>query len=447
MSDDFGRFGPDQPNYNATRYPLMIRDPVNAALEDLHISWISDAEPIIALKWVGGVSEDMGDNGTDLLLQATNGQIFDTKTMEHTSRIWIHDLRVHLWKNDFVVIQAVIRHDPSLETQYTVANAEVDLRAVECLPPSIMDILIKQPDGGFASAVRGDQTYRFKEGYNSKLTYSAILSDRQERVSRIELAAATGSGIGRFPDCNSNVGITSLGGANPTIDGDLLFQGDSCLHVKPVLDWSGSSATVVDGQFEIIDTCHAPCSCEDITDVTNYAMTTWSRFKVIASRVAGVQQGYADLRDRVLAVQEQVASSPLRAMIWDAAPCALGLGAGFSNVSDAVVPSLILRVRILDTSDNVVGIKLAKSSGYRVAYSNGVAYNKVEPLDYNASTGTLTIELTDIAVDEMGFMYARLELDYCQQEGYIQVQVDASPDGWKDIPAVRADFDFSGRSV
>lgn len=441
--DQPGRLGVDQPNYGSIRYPLLQQHAVNAVLEDIHISWISNSEPVISLKQIAGIAQPVGDHGTDLQLLSSSGQQFHTSSMSHTVRTWVDDLKVHVWRNDFVVIQAVIRHDPAFETTY-VLDAELDPRAVECLPASVSNLLVRQSEG-YVSGKRDDQAYRLAEGYNCRLTGSAVTSERYEKISVLTIGSHPGSGEGQFPACDKNAGITSLGGSMPSADGDLLFSGDSCLHVRPALKWSGSGVEVIDGAFELIDACSAPCSCDDITQVMNFTTSTWSKFKVLGERVAGIQQGYSDLRNDVVAKQEEVANNPLRVHVWDAAPCAIGIGAGLSNVSDKKIQNVTVTIALKDEFGATVAIRLDRSTAYRVEYKNGSPYNKV--IDFTTAGSTFTFDLGDIEVDQMAYIYIRVELGYCQQQGTVQVSVPTAPTGWKPIEPITAEFDYSSRSV
>lgn len=447
-----GFLGVDGFPYSGNGYPLLVIGPASEFLEDLHVS--IQAEPkaemlLVSAIGIGTIASNAvvptAVNSVDLLIRSKDGEVsIDTREMELTTRIWCGDVKVHLWRGDTVVVQAVIRHQADFQDKYAFEDLGIDHRAISFRPISLQDVVVKQGDE-LVSVVRDDRSIVIAPGYNMRLDGSSLLSERGERISQLLMTAEAGAGLGRFPGCDANVGVTSLGRAVPTPAGDLLMGGIDCLAVKPVIQFTNNVVNVVAGQFQLYDSCSAPCTCEDFASVANYAINTWNQYRVLATRLGSIQSAYHELRDLIVAWRDCAQSNPLRLHVWKAEPCGIGIGAGICNVSETdCLEDQSLTISLGDGAGGTLTATLYTSAVYQTQYAGGLAYNAPTTFTDNGGS-SVTIPLNKVSPGQMGFVFVRYDLPegQCDAAGDVTLELGGTlPEGWNSIDPITVPFDF-----
>lgn len=423
-----GTLGVDNVLFGGEAYPFTQASELSFWLEDLHISTHRQLTLPLRLNWISlDIEEGQLDvgvppavNPADLQFATNALDIIDTREMEHAVRVWDPALEVHVWKDEDTVIQAVLRTD--VEQRGRLGNRDyIDPRAISYRPQLLQDVRVKVGDN-VVSALRSDKTLRVKAGYNMQLGSSSQIDARGERFSQLDIDAVPGAGLGRFPGCDVNTGIVSLGGAQPTVEGNLLLGGDNCITVRPKVTFESNVATVYPGEFDISDACTAACECGDFVSVVNYATQVWNRYRVLAARAQSLQVGYHDLRAELVAWRECAQSNPLRVHTWKAQPCAVGIGVGVCNVDPSCLSGATLTVKVKDSGGNDIGGSVAEGDAFQVEYTGGLGYNV--PAGFSLADGTYSFQLPDVEPGRMGFVFLRYELSDCEQAGEIEVALE-----------------------
>lgn len=429
--NSLGQLGVDNVQYGGVAYPFLYRNEMNVVIEDLFISFAQPSNPRLQLNWVSGLKGGGADTGVpnavneyDLQVGTSDATVLiDTRDMDFQKRVWTDFLDVCTWSSSTVSVQAVIRHGTAKSKMR--ASVPIDPRAIRYLPKQLTDVVIGE------QSVVSDKAVQFKPGYNMELHTEQVVSDRGERVGRLEINAVPGAGLGKFPGCDANIGITALGNAFPNGYGDLLLGGDDCLTVRPELEFSATAAQVKPGRFLLEDLCTAPCECDDFKDVVEYATAVWNRYKVIAQRANAIRDSYHALRTELLAWRACAQENPLRAEVWKATPCAMGIGVGVCNVSEQCLSGATLKLRVTDGTDPIPDVA-ETNSVYQIQSTGNVTYNQVTEFSYIA--GEYSVNLRDVEPNQMGFVFLRINLTDCEQQGNVEVSLDGDlSDSWSAV--------------
>lgn len=445
-----GRLGVDGFPYNGRSYPFF-RDTVAARfLEDIHISWQRSPLPEVHLKTAVGVGTlaydgefERGPHEIAFTFSDAQGEeVLRTHGMTHTSRVWCDNVKVHQWVSDEAVIQATVRHNGPLYDFYEFDQLALDPRALDFRPVHLRDVVVNY-NGSNQSVIRENGNIRVATGYNVEFDTSSFRSDRGEKISQLKINASPGAGLGKFPGCDANVGITQLGGVSPTPEGDLLLSGTDCLSVRPAVNFTNVSALVLDGKFHVRDGCEAPCDCGDFASVANYAIGIWNQYRVLASRISDIRDDYHELRNQILNWKSCVERNPMRLHTWRAPPCGLGVGAGICNVSDECLTGLSLNFTLDDGEGESIG-SINSDYVYQTRYASGLGYNTTTP--YTADGNQINIPLDDIEPGQMGFIFFRFEFPEgsCDSAGNIQAEIQGTlPDSWSAVDPISKTFNFA----
>jgi len=445
---DIGDLAVDNVEYGGSAYPFLLMNDASLVILDLHVSTILSERDEVEVRSIAGVGDPGLDPETpaalhdvDLELVVGDTVMIDTRQMTFTDRLWNVNIWVYCWQSPDTVIQAVVRKDPLLLPHYRFTGAVLDPRVLSFRPKGVTDVRIRQPSG-WVSAIRSDGSMRVRAGYNMRYSSESLVSARGERVSRLIVSAQPGAGLGRFPACDANVGITALGGSLPTSSGNLAISGDDCISFEPKVVYSASAASVTPGSYIVRDDCHARCSYEDFSAVANRAIAVWNQMSVLASRIMSIRDGYHAVREQLIDWGRCSQANPLKLNIWRAPPCGIGLGFGIANVSNECLTGLSLTLRMTDLEDTLLdGSVLEQGGVYAVQYLGTRAFSAAG--SYTELDGTFTFELAPIKPGQVGYVFVRYELpvDACDQTGRATVSlVGELPTGWSEVEPVTLDF-------
>lgn len=444
-----GYIGVDGFPFNGLGYPFAYPHEAATFIEDMHVSWEAEPSAEVHLKSITGLGilasghEVELVNEVDLIIESQDGSIsLDTRQMEHRVRVWCGDLKVHTWIGESAVVQAVLRHNPALSDHYEFEELVLDQRAVDFRPVALRDLVVGETGGQVSVLSQETKTLHLASGYNLQATAQDIRSPRGERQSKLTLDAVPGAGLGLFPGCDADLGVTALGRARPTPDGDLLAGGVDCIGLRPKLNYTAVHAEIDPGKFEIYDSCTAKCSCDDFASVANYAIALWNKYRILAERISNIRDRYHEVRAKIKTWQECVQGNPLRLHIWQAPPCSIGIGMGICNVGDECLDGLSINMRIDDGAGGTLG-EMDSYHAYQTQYSGGLAYNRTT--SYSGSGANFSVPLNAIEPGRMGFVFMRYNFSgTCTPSGEVEVSVGGTlPDSWKPIDPILKTFDFT----
>jgi hypothetical protein len=228
----------------------------------------------------------------------------------YTVADWSSDYAIHEWKKDGAVCRLVayktwpIAVTDSSETQrrhhakyLAPVSAVLDERAVYKMPKRLLSLRTKT--GNLVSdKLAGD--IAIKNGYNTEISVGAQTTQNFRADTRVVVAAAAGSGLGRFNNCatdtEENKPIVKINGVSPLTGGDFLLSSSGCLWaqrpVEPSLtDENGDVAGV-----QIVDTAHLKlgadckpcCGCDDYVETAQYMNQVAYRYQLVGQRAESV---------------------------------------------------------------------------------------------------------------------------------------------------------------
>lgn len=414
----YGFLGPDQFESSGSNYPLTVPTAVSPFLEDLAIDTSLTTADGLRVTWIAGIGEADADlnvptkvNRFDMLIQNEMATIlWDTRQFEY------HEYEfgayyIGCWSRDDTVIQAVIKPDVAAKSGYRLSGAAIDSRSVTFRSRPVIDFEIWNGDEYVSTTAHLDhgKVLRLRRGYNTNLTTLQTRTTRGEIVQDVTVDIVPGAGIGRFPACDANLGISALGGAKPTEAGDLIITGDDCLRFQPKVTYDIDGATVVDGQFTLEDICQAGCQCEDFTELAKYTTATWNRMREIATRANEIRNQYHSIRDHMAAVKECAEKQPLRLEAWPIRPCEMAVMVGVCNPGDENMEDITVQLDIKTTDDEPIDDAIVHcDSIYRVDHESGKPLPK--PYSFESPMPGAQIKFKCIPPNSMGYVTFRLKL-------------------------------------
>lgn len=335
------------PPDGGSEYPLVgPSEDVAGALVDFHLAY--DGTPaalplrLARLEGVGryyeeGSSASRESAGSSfgrpevLVLGGDDAVVLDTRTLPgHRTRAWGQYL-IHEWYSDdvFASLAALPAADSGLAERVEPDSAVLDERTWRQPQRRVRRLIV---DGHELSG-----RVTFLGGYNTTVgTASSDLTPADEpelaaaavfESAPVFLSAAPGSGLGRYPDCDTdNPPIRRVNGVRPDERGNLVITGRDCVSVYRPVDEYRPPVPVEDGPhvlgwpdvalppeatITVRDDCDPCCTCNDYERVALGMRRLWDQFKGIGQRLEAVRDDYLVMRDRMLALRDCLRNVPV----------------------------------------------------------------------------------------------------------------------------------------
>jgi len=298
----------------------------------------------------------------DILIVDDDGvEVFDsTAASSFELADWGADLQIIEWKTATAVARVVRRRTEASNAPVTnfpdnisPDNGELDERIVFKLPPRVNSLTIG------LTTVGPDKSPILESGYNVDLTaVTPTLVDGGRFTTELEISAAPGGGIGRFPGCEDpDIVLRRVNGQIADSNGNLLLDtaqdsgeggsGGGCYHiVVPTVITSEipREATVVPATLEVRNDCGPCCDCLDYINTYRGIRRTWERLRDL-----GIQA--EDDRDRhssnIIRWNEQKNCrelNPTRIVTIPFCPCVVGVGCSWCNLGPSCELDVELRI-------------------------------------------------------------------------------------------------------
>lgn len=406
-------------------YPFLSDNELVPYVDQLSV-FLYDKQPkFLRIGSIAGLGQqsssattDPTNNAVDLTLLDTAGDVvIDTRAMMLTAKLWHDDIWHLAWKNRYESVQLICRRGSSLQAVYAPNNAYIDARCVHASPLGINRVEVFSA-GYWTPAMRSDGTLRFRLGYNMEFTTKSAISARGERVADWFIDAVPGAGLGRFEGCLTAAPIRKIVNQAPTDAGEFFLTGDPCLTVKPVFEFGSDTVKVVDGKLELDDLCEPPCTCDDFTEVYQYAKRVWEELKRRAARAEAIRDDYHQVRAVWMNLAQCAESNLLRVKAWPQRGCGIIGIVGFCNPTDDVIRDVTLKINVRTDEDVDLPGNLLCESVTRVDYDQGDNF----PAPY---------------VFEEGFPNAKVQLKCIPPGQMSYVSFQYTPDGLEDGDTVR----------
>lgn len=278
------------------------------------------------------------------IVDANDHVVFDTFSgvdSEPEPQTWGADYKIYSWKKNGQVCNLVAYTTWSIDDRDDAANgaddvgdanqknypkylvpinAQLDARAVYKLPKRLLTLSVKS--GPDCRTVCGPYTgpVRFKNGRNTTLTATPTTVNNFRNTTRILVAAAAGSGAGRYSSCpdSSVTAVQPIKKINgiPNASGDFLLAATDCLYARRPTVAVGNNAVNADPVVhqQIGGDCPPCCECADYASAALYMNQVQSQYVLIGSRANEVklyhEQNVAKWID-----QQQCSINPLRLLL------------------------------------------------------------------------------------------------------------------------------------
>ena len=139
-------------------------------------------------------------------------------------------------------------------------------------------------------------------GYNVEMTAEDV--DSVRGTKRINISAVPGAGAGKVPGCDvSDIGIFTINGQSPDLNGNINLIGDDCYKLEYPLDLTdvGGEWPVIPNSLEFSNQCEPCCQCEDYVYLYDTLLRgSHTIGSDLSTTVYAVIDEYKDLREQIL---------------------------------------------------------------------------------------------------------------------------------------------------
>lgn len=358
------------------RLPAPVRGPIRL---EAHSGWDKAAE---GGPWVDGVW-DSGLHQADIrLLDADDVAVVDTSSWSIYRTVpWGPLLRLHEWIDPDSGRAALACH-------WTTWASEADAPTVPAAgvldPPAALAsrcLLVTPPRTHLLGPASPGTTLELETGFNVAITPTA-LGVPGRRGTRLLVAAAAGSGLGRYPTCDeASPVLRRLGGVIADARGNVALRAADCHSVERVLLDGDAGPTPLDGALRLANDCQ-PCSdCEDFVDVQRQVLQVWTNLAAVNRRRLEILDHYAALQARWASEKACREAQPISINVLAHRDTFLEVAIVVCNHEAICVRDVELRVELLtDVPSEYTAVPILREDGPVQVAITGDGQRNVTPI-------------------------------------------------------------------
>lgn len=401
-----GQLGPEETPASGSNYPFLGSNSMTAVVEQCAIFLYNQRPRYIRIDSIFGLGVAGGSspavNAVDVILRDTTGEIvMDTRYCAYNELQWDGDRWLLEWLGLGTRLRLIALRNDSLQAVYAEPAAYLDARCVHASARTFEGATFFSKGANY-SVRRSDRTIRIRAGHNLSVRVASGLSARGERSKDIFLDAVPGEGQGKFEGCLTEAPVRTISNQQPSDTGDFFLSGDKCLTVKPHVVFQGGQATVSSGRLVTDDLCAPPCTCDDFTEVYQYAKRVWGELKRRAARAEQLRDDYHQIRDIWSNMAECAESNLMRVKGWAQRNGVIVALAGFCNPTDEPIRDVTLRLSIKDADDETLSGALNCETISRVDFKTGDNYPM--PYSFEEPLPDATVKLECIPPGQMSYV-------------------------------------------
>lgn len=238
------------------------------------------------------------ENATDLVIvDADDVVVFDSTAADYAATDFGDRLRVHEWQTATAVCR-VVQHTAfrkasdvvEFEQEIEPENGELHSRTWARMPERIRSIRVSDDNyltGGIV----------LRNGWNTLLNALPSQAFKARGGHRLEISAAPGSGLGRFPDCEEpSPLLRRINGVAADQWGNLDLSATGCYYVRQPTEVVDESPRVVDvtpNTLRIGNDCGVCCECDDYINVYTALRRLHTRYRTMGQTIEQMRRTHA----------------------------------------------------------------------------------------------------------------------------------------------------------
>ena len=351
-------------------YPFVSpEDSLRRLVGDFYLSFESLVVPPLKISWLYGLAQYFYEDGTypgdseplpytpthdaDVIVtDATDTIVFDSRQAagdNYLTQPFGDRLRIHEWQTDSAIcrlVQHTAFEDPEDAVAFPASiqptQGELDARTYEPLPARVQSLRV--------GLVQMAGHVRFLSGFNCVLTPDETKLSGLQRVTKLTLSATPGSGLGRYPGCESpDIVIREINGQRPDEHGRFLLSATGCYWVRQpqnTVPGARNLLALEPATLQIGNDCGPCCVCDDYVRVYKGLRRVWQTYKEIGQRAVATRD---QLAANILRFEESKACRQNRILSVQALPHngnKVELLAAVCNASGDCTLNVELRLRV-----------------------------------------------------------------------------------------------------
>jgi hypothetical protein len=308
------------------------------------------------------------------IMDGSGHVIFDSEDAEYYGAYNFGGrFRSHEWATDDTVCR-IIQHtavddDDEIKIyshDFAPATAVLDERCTQPLAAGVTSLTVDD------SLMKLRATTQWVCGYNVQIGVAAYAAGLQTG-SELTFSAVPGSGMGRFPGCESTDSIIrSINQVPGTADGAFALAAKDCFWVRPKLVSDGGHIAVVPNTLEFGDDCNPCLKCEDLEETQIALLKLFAKWEVIESGRRYALDLYKLNIDRWTAQKacREKIYPRIEAVAYDGNK--VSVTSGICNRSEGCLTDVTVRVRA-EVVGGSASLEFAQANAYRYSPGVGVA--------------------------------------------------------------------------
>jgi sugar lactone lactonase YvrE len=363
-----------------TVYPFIWpSDDLGNLIGDLYLA-INAAgyTPPFSIKQLLNFNQNATSRYEVVIVDANNTVVFDTTASlpeQFKQYAWTDKRRIIEYADAngqvlrlvvYTVQESPIAWDEVIEP----TDGRLDPRTIELIPANVAQLAVRTEDGTIVELPPGTNVV-LQNGYNTVLATEAF--DVNGGVAGVVLTvnADQGSGLGRYPGCESTIYLQTINKVGPDDKGNIRikFAGpgaskQNCYWLeRPVSDVSDNDeVSVAPNTLKLHNNCGPCCKCSDMLNVYQAIRRLYNKYKRLGRRAEVVRDTLRRIHDRWKENAQCRSATALRAALMPLNNCKMAFGVGLcNNLADSIKG---IRLKIDFTGSSVTGC-LRCASVYR----------------------------------------------------------------------------------
>ncbi len=234
-----------------------------------------------------------------IVTDATDTIVFDSRQAtgdNYLTQPFGDLLHIHEWQTDSAICR-LVQHTAFEDAEDAVAfpasiqplQGELDARTYEPLSSRVQSLRV--------GLVQMAGHVRLLSGFNTVLTPDETKLSGLQRVTKLTLSATPGSGLGRYPGCESpDIVIREINGQRPDEHGRFLLSATGCYWVRQpqnTVPGARNLLALEPATLQVGNDCGPCCVCDDYVRVYKGLRRVWQTYKEIGQRAVATRDQLA----------------------------------------------------------------------------------------------------------------------------------------------------------